>query len=345
MSVANRLGASRFPRERDGGGRRARTASSRRTSRRRARALSARNARRPTSRIAPSREHVIVSSGLGGVYPRGIPIGTVIAEIEDSPSVWARTYLLRPSVLPADMGTVLMPAPSAHDRECGERLADWRARPTPPPVPTAARRCATSRAPRARSATRRAATPPPPTAARHASRRTAPRFARPCVRQRDRRGSRCPARVRIPAPADHPVRPSDLLRTLIAFVDLVVLHYTLRPLLGWRASPDFLVIALLLVAVRVRPGAAALIGLCHGYRRGLADVHAFGAGALGMTRRRLHGVVAQGSILRGRVALNAFFFFLGKWVFDMCSSWSRASRGGTEIAHAAASSGRPCRRP
>ena len=60
------------------------------------------------------------------------------------------------------------------------------------------------------------------------------------------------------------MRPSDLLRTLIAFVILVVLHFTLRPLLGWRASPDFLVIALLLVAIRVRPGTAALIGLVMG---------------------------------------------------------------------------------
>ena len=60
------------------------------------------------------------------------------------------------------------------------------------------------------------------------------------------------------------MRPVDLARTLVAFVVLVLLHYTLRPLLGWRVGPDFLVIALLLVAIRVRPGTAAVLGLVMG---------------------------------------------------------------------------------
>jgi rod shape-determining protein MreC len=53
---------------------------------------------------------LILSSGLGGVYPRGIPIGTVISEIKTS-EVWARTYLLRPVVLPADLGAVMILLP------------------------------------------------------------------------------------------------------------------------------------------------------------------------------------------------------------------------------------------
>lgn len=53
---------------------------------------------------------LVLSSGLGGVYPRGIPIGTVISEIKTS-EVWARTYLLRPTVLPADMGAVMILLP------------------------------------------------------------------------------------------------------------------------------------------------------------------------------------------------------------------------------------------
>jgi rod shape-determining protein MreC len=39
---------------------------------------------------------LIVSSGLGGVYPRGIPIGVVQRELRTS-EVWANTYLLRGS--------------------------------------------------------------------------------------------------------------------------------------------------------------------------------------------------------------------------------------------------------
>jgi rod shape-determining protein MreC len=50
---------------------------------------------------------LIVSSGLGGVWPRGIPIGTVLSEISTSES-WARTYLLKPVVSPADVGAVMI---------------------------------------------------------------------------------------------------------------------------------------------------------------------------------------------------------------------------------------------
>lgn len=53
---------------------------------------------------------LIVSSGLGGTYPRGIPIGTVLGEIS-TPEKWARTYLLRPAVLPAAIGPVLVLLP------------------------------------------------------------------------------------------------------------------------------------------------------------------------------------------------------------------------------------------
>ena len=50
---------------------------------------------------------VIVSSGWGGVWPRGIPIGTVLQEIKTTEG-WARTYLLRPAVNPADVYSVMI---------------------------------------------------------------------------------------------------------------------------------------------------------------------------------------------------------------------------------------------
>lgn len=49
----------------------------------------------------------IVSSGAGGVYPRGIPVGTVIGELKTSEG-WARTYLMRPAVKPFDVTLVLV---------------------------------------------------------------------------------------------------------------------------------------------------------------------------------------------------------------------------------------------
>jgi rod shape-determining protein MreC len=52
-----------------------------------------------------------VSSGLGGTFPRGIPVGTVIAEMKTS-ELWARTYLLRPTVAPADVTDVMVLLPA-----------------------------------------------------------------------------------------------------------------------------------------------------------------------------------------------------------------------------------------
>jgi rod shape-determining protein MreC len=50
---------------------------------------------------------LIVSSGLGGVWPRGIPVGTVLSEISTAEG-WARTYLVKPIVSPADVGAVMI---------------------------------------------------------------------------------------------------------------------------------------------------------------------------------------------------------------------------------------------
>jgi len=50
---------------------------------------------------------LVVSSGLGGVWPRGIPVGAVISEISTGEG-WARTYLVKPAVSPADIGAVMI---------------------------------------------------------------------------------------------------------------------------------------------------------------------------------------------------------------------------------------------
>ncbi|HEY2849999.1 MAG TPA: rod shape-determining protein MreC [Gemmatimonadaceae bacterium] len=50
---------------------------------------------------------LIVSSGLGGVYPRGIPVGIVIAELK-TPEGFAKNYLVRPMVSPPDISSVFI---------------------------------------------------------------------------------------------------------------------------------------------------------------------------------------------------------------------------------------------
>lgn len=62
--------------------------------------------------IAPGTE--IVTSGLGGTFPRGIPIGVVIGELKTS-ELWARTYLLRPAVVPSAVSAVMVLLPARAD--------------------------------------------------------------------------------------------------------------------------------------------------------------------------------------------------------------------------------------
>ena len=52
----------------------------------------------------------IVSSGLGGVYPRGIPIGSVVSELR-TPEGITRSYLLRPVVRLPDVTSVMVLRP------------------------------------------------------------------------------------------------------------------------------------------------------------------------------------------------------------------------------------------
>ncbi len=53
---------------------------------------------------------IVYSSGLGGVMPKGIPVGVVLSEIKTS-EAWARTYLLRPAVNPSALTAVMILTP------------------------------------------------------------------------------------------------------------------------------------------------------------------------------------------------------------------------------------------
>lgn len=49
----------------------------------------------------------VVSSGLGGIFPRGVLIGTILRELRTG-RPWARSYLLRPAVRPSDITSVMV---------------------------------------------------------------------------------------------------------------------------------------------------------------------------------------------------------------------------------------------
>ncbi len=106
------------------------------------------------------------------------------------------------------------------------------------------------------------------------------------------------------------------LRAVAVFLFLIVLHYTLRPLLGWRATVDFIVIAVLLASVRTRPGVAALIGFATGLVVDSLTPASLGAAALGLTVVGAGASWLKAVFFADNIVLHAFFFFAGKWVFD-----------------------------
>ena len=117
----------------------------------------------------------------------------------------------------------------------------------------------------------------------------------------------------------------------LVFLTLVVLHYTLRPVLDWRASIDFLAIAVLLVAVRARPGVATIVGFAVGITSDAMMPSAFGAGALAFSVVAYTASSLKAAFFADNIALNAVFVFLGKWVGDLVFLAAEHRLGGSEF--------------
>src|SRR6185437_2507131 len=49
------------------------------------------------TRVTLNPGEMVYTSGLGGTFPRGIAIGTIVSQIK-TPEVWTKTYLVRPAV-------------------------------------------------------------------------------------------------------------------------------------------------------------------------------------------------------------------------------------------------------
>lgn len=110
---------------------------------------------------------------------------------------------------------------------------------------------------------------------------------------------------------------SRVVKACAVFAVLSALHYSLRPLLGWRAGADFLLIAVLLTAVRVRPGTAAVIGFVSGLASDALTPESFGAAALAYTTVAWLASWLKAVFFADNFALNGIFFFLGKWAADL----------------------------
>ena len=120
------------------------------------------------------------------------------------------------------------------------------------------------------------------------------------------------------------------VRTALVCLILIVLHYTLVPLLNWRASIDFLLIALVFGAVRMRPAGGAVFGFFIGLATdSLAG--SFGAGALAGTLVGFGASWLKAVFFADNLALNAFFLFVGKWAFDIVQVLMERRMHGTEM--------------
>ena len=99
---------------------------------------------------------------------------------------------------------------------------------------------------------------------------------------------------------------------------LTVLHFTLRPWLGnplW--APDFLLLALMLYAIRARPGRAAIAGFSVGILTDALAAAAFGAGAFAHTVLAYLQAWGKAVFFPDNLMVNFWFFLLGAWVRDL----------------------------
>lgn len=108
------------------------------------------------------------------------------------------------------------------------------------------------------------------------------------------------------------------VRLALVLLGLVGMHFIVRPWLGDdRAAPDFLLLALMLYAIRARPGRAAVAGFAVGLVGDALTQEAFGAGALSHTVVGYLQAWGKAVFFPENVLVNAGFFFAGVWVRDL----------------------------
>ncbi|HEX9581122.1 MAG TPA: rod shape-determining protein MreD [Gemmatimonadales bacterium] len=113
-------------------------------------------------------------------------------------------------------------------------------------------------------------------------------------------------------------RRAGAYRVAAVLLLLVVLHFSLRPWLGdARAAPDLLILALLVYAIRARPGAAAVAGFLVGVLADSLTPVAFGAAALAHTVVGYLAAWGKAVFFAENLAVSAGFFAAGTWLRDL----------------------------
>lgn len=99
---------------------------------------------------------------------------------------------------------------------------------------------------------------------------------------------------------------------------LVVAQYTLRPRLGdARYAPDFLLIAVLFLALRTRPAVGAIAGFGVGLVSDAVAPTAFGAAALATTLVGFGAGWVKALFVADNLLVNGLFVFAAAWLRDI----------------------------
>ena len=108
------------------------------------------------------------------------------------------------------------------------------------------------------------------------------------------------------------------VQLLLVMLLLLVLQFYVRPRL-WdaRVSPDFLLIALMLFAMRTSPGVAALAGFAVGLIADTLTPARFGAAALAHTLVGYLAAWGRSVFFADNTLVNAGFVAAGLWIRDL----------------------------
>lgn len=121
-------------------------------------------------------------------------------------------------------------------------------------------------------------------------------------------------------------------RATIGFLLLLTAHFAVRPLTTGPAHIDFIMIAILFSAVRMRPGVAAVTGLLTGLAIDAMAPGSFGAVALVLTLVAFGASRLKAVFFADHVALTGLFVLVGKWLFDVVLALFTGGASGTSLA-------------
>lgn len=108
------------------------------------------------------------------------------------------------------------------------------------------------------------------------------------------------------------------IRFALVMLLLVGLQFYVRPRLGApRVAPDLLMLALMIFAIRNRPGAAALAGFLVGFASDALTPARFGAAMLANTLVGYGAAWGRAVFFADNLLVNAGFIAAGVWLRDL----------------------------